>query len=280
MNCRIRGVNYHVEIAGTGEPLLLLHGFTGSTATWRPAVAGLADRFRVMMIDELGHGQTDCPPNPARYTMEEAAADLAAILDAYGFTRAHVLGYSMGGRLALGFACLYPRRVGTLILESASPGLRTAAERMQRRTHDNRLAKRVLKEGIPAFVDRWEAIPLFMTQRRLPQSMRQAVRAERLGQCAAGLAGSLRGMGTGMQPSWWDRLTALRMPVLLISGERDEKFCRIAAEMDDRLAHARRSIIPDAGHNTHIEKADAFVQTVRPFLIDHLLDPGHAEANR
>ena len=105
----INGIEYHVEARGAGEPLVLLHGFTGSGANWAAQVEAFATDFRVVTIDLLGHGQTESPSDPTRYAIEPAAADLIAIFDALELERVNLLGYSMGGRLALYTALSYPR---------------------------------------------------------------------------------------------------------------------------------------------------------------------------
>src|SRR5689334_14583758 len=122
----INGIEYYVECRGEGAPLLLLHGFTGSSATWAPHVA--AWPARTIAVDLPGHGKTDAPADADLYCMEATVADLVALLDRLGVARAHVLGYSMGGRVALHLAAANPERVATLILESASPGLAGQAE--------------------------------------------------------------------------------------------------------------------------------------------------------
>lgn len=161
----LNGVRYHVEQYGEGEPLLLLHGFTGSADTWRP-LHPFWRRFRLIAADLLGHGRTEAPKDARRYRIERAADDLAALLDKLGVEKANVVGYSMGGRLALTFAMLHPHRVRRLVLESSSPGLQTDAERRARREADEALAQRIEQEGVRAFVDHWERLPLFSRNRR------------------------------------------------------------------------------------------------------------------
>lgn len=268
MKIVIRHVPYHYDIQGKGEPLLMLHGFTGSLKTWHPVASGLRDRFQLIMVDLLGHGKTGCPANPERYAMHEAARDLAVLLDQLDLNRIYLSGYSMGGRLALGFACLYPERVRSLILESASPGLQEEEERRRRRIHDRALAEKIREKGIRSFVDDWEDIPLFHSQKRLPHPVSQAIREERLANHEEGLAGSLLGMGTGTQPAWWDRLSSLNIPVLLITGGLDEKFCKTAGDMRRLLPHATWQQVPGSGHNVHLEKSQAFTEIVRSFLIN------------
>lgn len=262
----LNGVHYHVNCVGQGEPLVLLHGFTGSWQTWSEHIDTFARHFRVFAVDLLGHGQSAAPGDPDRYRMENAAADLIAVLAELGAPAFHLLGYSMGGRLALYAAVHYSQRVKSLILESASPGLASDDERSARAASDEALAGRIEREGIPAFVDYWESLPLFATQKRLPQAARAELRARRLSCSAQGLSGSLRGMGAGVQPSLWQRLGELAMPVLLIAGQHDTRFVSIAGQMRARIPNAQVVTISDSGHTTHLEQPDEFRQRVLDFM--------------
>ena len=118
----INGINYHLETHGAGDPLVLLHGFTGSAVNWSAQIEACAPHFQMVTIDLLGHGDTESPADPARYAMELAARDLIAIFDRLNLERVHLLGYSMGGRLALYTALTYPDRIDHLILESVRRG--------------------------------------------------------------------------------------------------------------------------------------------------------------
>jgi 2-succinyl-6-hydroxy-2,4-cyclohexadiene-1-carboxylate synthase len=266
MRVQVNGVHYHVETSGEGPALLLLHGFTGSAATWRPFLPSWSRHFRVIAVDCLGHGQSDAPLDAARYSTDHAVRDLAGLLDQLGVEQTHLLGYSMGGRLALSFAMMQPERACSLILESSSPGLSTEEERAERARSDEALAASIEREGIEKFVDYWENIPLFHTMRRLPEGVRAAIRQQRLANTEQGLAGSLRGMGTGAQPSWWERLAELTMPVQLIVGELDEKFTAIGRRMRELIPGCRLVEVQDAGHAVHVERADFFDTIVMEFL--------------
>lgn len=259
----INGVHYHVETAGSGEPLLLLHGFSGSGANWAEQSSALVERFRVVTPDLLGHGQTDAPADPARYRMEAAAADVIAICDALELPTIDLLGYSMGGRLALYVALTYPDRIRRLILESASPGLATAAERAARVAADEALAQRIEREGIPAFADYWTRLPLFATQ---SADVRARLYAQRLRNRGTGLANSLRGMGTGVQPSLWARLPELAAPTLLLAGALDTKFCAINQAIHEQLQGTILTIVADAGHTIHAEQPEAYRAALLHFL--------------
>lgn len=263
---RTRGVSLYVETAGSGPPLVLLHGFTGSTASWAAHIPGFAERHTTVAIDLLGHGQSEAPANPERYRIEDAARDVLGVLDHLGVERTAVLGYSMGGRLALFLATVAPDRVGALVLESASPGLRDSAERQRRAAEDSARAEMIERGGVAAFVDRWEQHPMFASQTRLPEAQRAALRAQRLAQSAPGLANSLRGLGQGAQPSLCDRLPMLPMPTLLIVGALDPEYCALGREMRRLIPDAQLVVVPDAGHTVHLEQPELFRRAVLGFL--------------
>jgi len=258
----IRGCRYFVTAQGNGRTLLLLHGFTGSSQNWQEITPTLSSRYRVIAIDLLGHGRTSSPLDPARYQMAEAAADLMAILDELGVTQVELLGYSMGGRLALYTASHYPHRIRRLILESASPGLKTARERRKRRQQDEALADRIERDGIEPFVNFWEKLPLWDSQKRLAAAARQKLRQQRLQNNPAGLARSLRGMGSGVQPSLWGKLGRLPMPVLLLAGALDSKFSSLNRQMAAQIPAARLEIVSGAGHTIHLERPSRFSRLI------------------
>ncbi|PJF26637.1 MAG: 2-succinyl-6-hydroxy-2,4-cyclohexadiene-1-carboxylate synthase [Phototrophicales bacterium] len=250
------GVCYCLRRWGKGEALLMLHGFTGSGRVWE-SLHFLG--WRMCAVDLLGHGETDAPTDPDRYRIESAAADLASMLNEPVF----VLGYSMGGRLALYLALHFPDKVRGLILESASPGLESEQERVTRALSDLALADAIERDGIAAFVDYWERLPLFASQ---TPDQRAMFRPIRLGQRPHGLANSLRGMGAGVQPSLWGRLHEIAIPTLILTGALDAKYCAIGERMASLMPHAQQVIIPNAGHTPHLEQPDAFHAAVQSFL--------------
>jgi 2-succinyl-6-hydroxy-2,4-cyclohexadiene-1-carboxylate synthase len=261
------GLTYRIDICGDGPTLLLLHGFTGSRKNWRPHLPVFGQHFQTIAVDLLGHGETAVPSIPHRYQIEKAAADLTAIIEQIATPPVHLLGYSMGGRLALYFACRYPDYVNKLILESASPGLKTAQERTERQQRDEALAGFIEREGIAAFVDRWQQLPLWESQKQVETAVRQTLRQQRLQNNPTGLAHSLRGMGTGVQPSLWPHLGQIATPTLLLCGELDNKFVTINREMATLMLQAQLKIVPQAGHTVHLERPLAFQQQCRHFLL-------------
>ena len=260
------GLRLHVRRAGRGPALLLLHGFTGAATTWTPFLPAFAARHHVVAVDLPGHGRSDAPADPARYAATACADDLAALLDALDIGRAAVLGYSMGGRLALQFTLAHPARVGALILESASPGIADEAERAQRAAADRQLADDIERDGVAAFVARWERLPLWASQAALPGDVRDRLRAQRLANDARGLAGSLRGAGAGVTLPLHDRLHDVRAPTLLVAGTRDEKYARQALATAAAIPGARAVVVRDAGHAVHLERPAEFTRLVLEFL--------------
>jgi 2-succinyl-6-hydroxy-2,4-cyclohexadiene-1-carboxylate synthase len=225
--------------------IVLLHGFTHTGASWEPVASALGARYRVLAPDIRGHGAAgDARP----VTLDAVIGDVAA--EALGsFTLA---GYSMGGRIALHVALALAPRVERLVLVGASPGLADAGERDLRRSADEALAGEIETTAIEDVADRWAATTSVLSEQ--PASVRAAARTDRLRSTPAGLACALRGLGTGVLPSLWDRLAELTVPVTLIVGERDGKFRKIAEQMAPRFGAACEIVVvPGAGHAVHLE---------------------------
>lgn len=263
MFIQVNGSCYAYQTTGKGEPLILLHGFTGSKHTWDQFIKLWQTSFQVITLDLPGHGQTIT--NTPR-TIEMTADDLREVLRHLNIDKAHIVGYSMGGRTALTYALTYPETILSLTLESASPGLDSQKERRQRRQGDEQLIERLNKDGLSSFVNFWENIPLFSTQKWLREDIQEKIRQERLGQSPPGLVNSLRYMGTGQQPSLWNDLQSLNARVLLIVGEHDEKFVKLNEQMQKRLPNVKLKVIKHAGHAVHIEQPDFFYDEVTHFV--------------
>lgn len=267
---RVNDVTLGIEQRGQrgNMPLVLLHGFTGSALSWDAHLDTFAAQgMHVLALDMLGHGQADAPLDPERYTIEHCRADILTVLKKLNVPvgRAVLLGYSMGGRIALYTALSGYFRA--LILESASPGLATMQERQQRQQSDELLAQRIERKGVPAFVGYWEQLPLFASLRTLSTELQQNSRQQRLNNRASGLANSLRGVGTGRQPALHEQLPMLHLPTLLLAGEMDSKFVAIARDIARGLPQAQLQIIPDAGHTIHLEQPAVFDRLVLNFCL-------------
>jgi 2-succinyl-6-hydroxy-2,4-cyclohexadiene-1-carboxylate synthase len=259
------GVQYAIGESGTGTPVLLLHGFTGSgtgAATWLP---GLSRIHRVIAVDLLGHGSSDSPP-AGRHAVERQAADVAAILHRLAASPADVLGYSFGARIALRLAVDVPASVRSLVLESPSAGIADPAARTARREADGRWVAQLERGDMVGFVRDWAAQPIFASQRRLPEPVRERLAAERAANRPEGLAASLVGAGQGVMTPLHEWLSRIGVPTLVISGGLDQRGGERATEVAAGIPGAIHESIEDAGHTPHLETPGRFGDLVMSFL--------------
>jgi 2-succinyl-6-hydroxy-2,4-cyclohexadiene-1-carboxylate synthase len=237
--------------------LALLHGFTGSGRSFDHLRDRLDERFQVIAPDLPGHGAS-----PDATGWDDALDSLAAAL---GPSPLFLAGYSMGARLALAYALRFPDRVRALVVESGSPGIADPDQRAGRKFEDDALAVMAGREGIDAFVDRWEEHPTLASLRDLPESVATKLRDRRRQNRVEGLASALRHLGSGAQPSLWNHLVRLRPPTLVLAGERDAKFSAIARSMARAIPGSRLRLVPGAGHAPHLEAPDKYLAA----LLDH-----------
>jgi 2-succinyl-6-hydroxy-2,4-cyclohexadiene-1-carboxylate synthase len=245
-----------------GDPLCFLHGFMGSGSDWAHVRSGLGDTTGHLAADLPGHGASVDRPDHD-YSVEGAAQALADTLDHAGIDRCRLVGYSMGGRVALHFALTQPDRVERLVLESTSPGISDDDTRARRRRRDARRAEQI-RSDLAAFLEDWYRQPLFASLER--HDLVEEMVARRRENVPGELAKAVRGLSPGRQVPLWDRLGALRRPTLLLTGALDDKYRRITAEMQAALPDARRVVVPDAGHNVHAERPQAFLSHLGRFV--------------
>jgi 2-succinyl-6-hydroxy-2,4-cyclohexadiene-1-carboxylate synthase len=236
--------------------LLALHGFTGSPRSWD----FLSDRKAVPRLVPalVGHAGSDAGNEVQTF---DAEVDRLAAFTPEGGV--HLVGYSLGARLALSLALRHSARVKRLTLISCHPGLRTSAERAARRASDAAWSDILLTRGVAAFVAAWQAQPLWATQIQLPPAVRQRRQSERLSHSAQGLARSLRVTGLGEMTDYEPRLGELRMPVALLAGALDTKFSALARHMAERVPHARLEIVEGAGHDLLLERPELVTAVIR-----------------
>ncbi|HVM08895.1 MAG TPA: alpha/beta fold hydrolase [Acidimicrobiales bacterium] len=234
--------------------VVLVHGFTQTAASWPPAIVGSLEQagHDVVAVDAPGHGSA-----------ADVRADLvqgAAMLAEHG--PAHFVGYSMGGRLALHVAVNHPTAVEKLVLVGATAGIDDPGERAARRAADDDLAASIERDGVDAFLERWLANPLFATLPAEANAMES-----RRANTAAGLAASLRLMGTGTQEPLWDALPRVTNDVLFLVGEVDQKFTALAHRMARAWGgRASVDVIEGAGHAVHLERPDEVARRIVAFL--------------
>ena len=242
--------------------VVFLHGFTQTSTSWRPVIEPLipliARPVQLDAIDLAGHGRAA----DVHLDLPAEASRVARSIEWDGGP-AIVVGYSMGGRLALRLALDHPSVVTGLVLVGATAGIDDPTDRAARRAADGALARRVEQEGVTAFVDQWLAQPLFAGLEPEPDDL-----ASRRANTAKGLASSLRLAGTGtMDPPWWDDLARIDVPALVVWGEDDAKFAAIGARLAQAIGPtAQTEAIAASGHAAHLEQPAVFATRLAAFV--------------
>ena len=247
-------------------PLVLLHGFLGHAADWSEIAPRFASDFDVWALDLPGHGGAH-ERTETESSVGAAAEAVMATMKARGVDRFALVGYSMGGRIALYLAAHHPERLQRLVLVGASPGLRSRQTRAARQTHDRSLAARLdactNSDDVRRFLDRWYAAPLWAST---PDALVARWTERRQHGDPEGWARALRAGGTGRMAPLWDLLPGLRVPTLALHGTRDAKFAALADDMAESAGAVRPFAIPNAGHAAHAEQPDRFTDAALPFL--------------
>ncbi len=259
-------VTLSYEEYGAGPPVVLAHGMSESTEMWRDQIDALAERHRLILWDNRGHGRSDAPDDPAQYSIPTFAADLRALLDHLGIERACIGGLSMGGYTAIAFSVTYPDRVFALILSDTASGEETIPNRPA--------AERAIRERLPlealARREGMEAVALrtivdgTASAEVIHDPARRERYIERMRQLPVnGYIWAWRCLR--YRPSYTDQLVTIRAPTLCIVGECDE-FLPAVRVLAERIPDAELVVIPDAGHNANSDQPKAFNRAVLTFL--------------
>lgn len=259
-------ISFHYETYGSdkNKPLLFLHGFMGNVAEWEDIIPFFSDKFYCLAVDLPGHGKTDAV-NEEDYLMENCADGIISLLDELQISKCNMIGYSMGGRLAYYLIIAYFDRFDKVVIESSSPGLKTENEKKERLALDEKRARRLTEISLEHFLDEWYQQSLFSTIDKRSLQYKNLIN-KRLLNNSHGLSLSLKMMGVGKQPSLWQHLNKISADVLLMVGDKDDKFKRIAYEVVERCVTASIAIVSGVGHNVHFEKREEFVNQVKHFL--------------
>ncbi len=249
------------------EVVVVLHGFTGDGDSMRELGEALALTRRVLLVDVIGHGESDAPDHLEPYHMSSVVDQVLSIIGPVPVGTAHLLGYSMGGRIVLSMLARAPWFFGSGVVISGSPGIEDPSARAERQRVDAARADELTRHGLDAFLSDWVALPLFDHWRACvgPDGLARSIAMRQRG-TAVGYANSLLGTGTGAMPPVWDRLGAIRSPLLFVAGELDVPYVETANEMAERSYRGEVAVVEDAGHVTHIENPGAVARVVVEFL--------------
>jgi pimeloyl-ACP methyl ester carboxylesterase/ketosteroid isomerase-like protein len=241
------GVSIHYEAHGSGPAILLSHGYGATCRMWDTQVAALSDRYRVILWDMRGHGQSGDPADGSLYSQALTVGDMAAVLEACGEERAIIGGLSLGGVMSLAFNIVHPERVVALLLCDTGPGFRNAQARDEWNERARARAAELDEKGMSAFRGGTET---------------------RLGthRSARGLAGAARGMLTQHTSDLIDSLPEIAVPTLVLVGADDRNFLAAADYMAAKIPGAQKMVIPNAGHAANLDQPEAFNRAVEAFL--------------
>ena len=247
---RLNGIEIDYEVTGRGRPIVLSHGYSATRRMWTGQHQFLGERYRLISWDMRGHGQTDTPDDGALYSLDATVADLKALLDHLGIQRAVIGGLSLGGYVSLAFHAAHPAMVEALVICDSGPGYRNAEAREKWNERAFARATELEARGLDALGGR-------------SREMREAMGHHR---SAQGLAHAARGMLAQKDARVIDSLPSIRVPTLVIVGDRDEPFVAPSEYMAKKIPGARLEVIRDAGHSSNLDQPDAFNRVLVDFL--------------
>ena len=238
------------------DTVTCLHGFSQHGDSWDEVSALVPGEHRWLT------------PDLRATTLAGQAAEVLRLWDREGVERTHLVGYSQGGRVALFVAAAHPERLLSLTVIGAHAGLDDGS-RPARQADDRELADRIEREGVDWFAAHWAARPLFAGLARRGPTFLARLDAGRRRNDAAHLAATLRGMGAGATEPFWDRLSGIGAPTLVVAGAEDERYVELAGRLRDAIRGAEMAIVPDAGHAVHLEQPVAFATLLAQQLSGH-----------
>jgi pimeloyl-ACP methyl ester carboxylesterase len=242
------GVRLYFEVHGEGPVILLSHGYSATSQMWRGQMAALSKANKLVVWDMRGHGQSDYPDDQAQYSEAATVDDMAALLDHVGAKTAIVGGLSLGGYMSLAFNLKFPERVKALLIIDTGPGFRKDEAREGWNQNALKTAERYEKEGL---------------------GLLQGGSAERRAAThrdAKGLARAARGMLAQRSAAVINSLAEIRVPSLVLVGEKDTPFLAAADYMAAKIPGATKIVIADAGHASNIDQPAAFNEAVASFV--------------
>jgi len=241
------GVHIYYEIHGSGLAVLLTPGYSATTEMWRSNVTTLSQRYRLILWDMRGHGQSGSPNDLTAYSEELTIGDMAALLDACDEKQAVIGGLSLGGYMSLAFHLAYPERVQALMLFDTGPGYKKDEPREGWNKRAEATARGYETKGLAA---------LGRSAEVLASNHRSA----------QGLAYAARGMLAQRDARVINSLESIKVPTLVLVGAKDEPFLAATDYMANKIPGATKVVIPEAGHAANIDQPEVFNQAVLKFL--------------
>jgi 2-succinyl-6-hydroxy-2,4-cyclohexadiene-1-carboxylate synthase len=258
--------NLFYKVEGKGLPLLLIHGFTGTNKSFDVVSKYMQQYFKVVRIDLVGHGKS-MTYNEADYSFENSINSIISIIDKLNLRKVNVLGYSLGGRIAMHLASGFQKKINKLILCSASYGLDNLEEKKKRINSDQKLINLLEKKGIKDFVNHWESIPLWDFEKKLPLEKRIKHKIIRLENNPLGLSMNLKHQGQGNQNNLLPELQKINNKTLILYGENDEKYENLSKKISNSIRKSKTMMVPESGHNIILENPIFVCREVKDFIL-------------
>jgi len=247
---RLNGIEIEYAVSGRGPAVLLSHGYSATRRMWDGQHRALEGRYQVISWSMRGHGQTESPADPSKYSAKLTIADMRALLRHLRVQRAVVGGLSLGGVASLGFYLAHPEMVRALVICDSGPGYRNAEARAAWNQRAHERAAEIEARGLDALSDR-------------SREMREAMGEHR---SAQGLAHAARGMLAQQGSHVIDGLPGIRVPTLIIVGDQDQPFLAPCEYMAKKIPGARLEVIAGAGHSSNLDQPEAFNRVLLDFL--------------
>jgi 2-succinyl-6-hydroxy-2,4-cyclohexadiene-1-carboxylate synthase len=264
---KVNGIDIYFERHGdAGEPLVLVHGYTGDVSDWRHQIPEFSRTHRVLVMDHRGHGRSHAPADRAHYTIEAMADDVEALIDDVGFERYHLLGHSMGGCVAQEITLRSTPRLLSLTLHDTNyrfAGLNAAIANYIAMRH-----KVAEEQGMAAVADLPNPLP---TPPHMPAERKQEEK-ERLSRMSVdAFIGAWNALGAwrGVE----DRAHEIDLPTMIIYGALDAPFAEPAKWFASKIANSIIEVVPEAGHSPQFERPDLFNAALRRHLDRHAAAP-------
>jgi pimeloyl-ACP methyl ester carboxylesterase len=242
------GVNLYDEVHGDGPVILLTHGYSATAQMWTGQIAPLSKKHKLVIWDMRGHGQSDYPADQNEYSEEKTVADMAALLDAVGAKTAIVGGLSLGGYMSLAFHATHPGRVKALLIIDTGPGYKKDEAREGWNANALKTAERYERDGLGQLGNA-------SAERRTAQH-----------RDATGLARAGRGMLTQKNARVINSLPEIRVPSIVIVGEKDTPVLAASDYMAAKIPGCEKAVIPNAGHAANIDNPEGFNAALETFL--------------
>lgn len=250
------------------QDVIFLHGFSGSSNDFKYFIENLPNGFNGYAFDLLGHGKSSSPKDFKEYFPSNQIKIINEICNHFSIKSPVIIGYSMGGRMALAYTNNYPHQVKALFLESTSFGYSSEEEKQKRIENDIKLAEKIMSISLEDFFDYWLNIPLFDDLKKLSNEVLSNLKQNKIqNNNKIGLANSLIGFSTGRMEYYLDKTENFKLPVFLVSGENDQKFTSISKKANELFTNSKHIIFKDCGHNVHLQKPQEFLNLIISFLL-------------